>query len=674
MKTLLEVSSLLEAVRWHNNRSFQARCPAHDDRQASLTVSEADNGGIVLHCHAGCVTDDVLRAIGLSYADITPEKKPAVSDRFDFRNITATYYYGSSLRKIRDGEKHFLWQHKESDGSWKAGRGNEPHVLYRAGYPDQRVYICEGEKDSDNVAKKLGLFAVSSENGAGTTGKKWYSGYNDELRGRDCILLPDNDAVGADFMQHVAAQLKDCAQTVKVLELTRIWPELPAKGDISDVIDHFGAGKTRELLQQLEAATPCWKPSTAVVTREGAVPADAADGVGLELDPKGKPLKTIQNFLQIMLSEPSYNRIHYNLMTGRPEVHDGDRKRNWTDTDEAESRAFIESKYRIYQDAKHGDALRMLFRQREYNPLMDLVETFTWDGENRCEIFLPAILKADDSPYVREVSRLIFAGGINRLYEPGCKFDDVPVLVGAQGSGKSTIVNWLALNDDYYAITKNMSGDQKSIEILQGAWMIEIPELAAFRAADIESLKAFITVRADRYRLPFDRNVSTLPRRCIFLGTTNNASFLTDKSGNRRFYPVTVNSNGYELFRYQTEVRDYISQCWAEARERYKGGAMPPVANPELIVAYREAQEAAMEDDWRVGIIEQYLTRLNPGDFVCVKELYKRALYPESSSEPSPKDSREIGQIMDGLKTVTKVGLKHTEMYGRQRCWAKSVP
>lgn len=396
---------------------------------------------------------------------------------------------------------------------------------------------------------------------------------------------------------------------------------------------------------------------------------------GLEYKAGSKQLVTsIDNFLRIMTSAPQYEGVHFNLMTGRPEVHDSSGVRNWTDTDESESRHFIETNFHIHNDSKHQDALKILFRNREYNPLLNLVESFEWDQENRCEMFLPSIMNAPDTAYVREVSRLIFAGGIHRLYNPGCKFDDVPVFIGPQGCGKSTMVNWLALNDSYYGITKNMSGDQKSIEALQGAWILEIPELAAFRAADIESLKAFVTTRTDRYRLPFDRNISVLPRRCIFIGTTNNASFLTDKTGNRRFYPVNVRSNGYDIFRYKNDIQDFICQCWAEARERYKRGEMPPVADPSLIADYRQAQQDAMEDDWRIGVIEQFIADKRAGDYVCVKELFKHCLYPDSNQEPSAKDSREIGQILDALTGVEKAGPQYTERYGRQRCWKKIVP
>lgn len=394
---------------------------------------------------------------------------------------------------------------------------------------------------------------------------------------------------------------------------------------------------------------------------------------------RGKPEATIDNFFLIMQRDREYRGIRYNVLAAQAEIHDIDADGQltitpWDDAADAKSKHYFELKYGLYSPNKHDAALRILFDSRKYNPLLDLVEGFEWDGVNRCEHFLTRWLKCEDSPYTQEVSRLIFAGAINRLYAPGCKFDAVPVLIGTQqGEGKSSIVQWLALNDAYYATTKNMSGDQRSIEAITGAWIVEVPELAAFRTTDIESLKAFCTRTTDKYRLPYDKNTSVFPRRCVFIGTTNNRQFLSDKTGNRRFFPVEVHSNGYFLFDHQAEIRDYIIQCWAEASVRYKDGKMPPVADPSLVSVYQEKQAEAMEDDWRVGIIERYLKSKCGGDRVCVKELFDHALYSDDATrQPSFKDSREIGEIMDrmaGWKRLPKV--TKTRDYGAQRCWER---
>jgi predicted P-loop ATPase len=301
-----------------------------------------------------------------------------------------------------------------------------------------------------------------------------------------------------------------------------------------------------------------------------------------------------------------------------------------------------------------------------------LVETFHWDGVPRCRSFLTKWLHADDSAYTQEVSRLIFAGGINRLYNPGCKFDDVPVLIGTkQGEGKSTIIKWLALNEVWFAEIKRVEG-QDSIEAMFGAWICEIPELSAFKKADdVESIKAFVTRTKDKYRKPYDRNPVDYPRRCIFIGTTNNEQFLADKTGNRRFYPVKTSSVGYDLFDHEEEIKEYIRQCWAEARELYKAGKMPPFADRSLLDEYRRRQDAAMEDDWRVGKIEAFLSSMGAGEIVCVLELYTECLYRDTNQKPKLSESRAIGQIMARMEDWESIGNTRTAKYGVQKCWRK---
>lgn len=398
----------------------------------------------------------------------------------------------------------------------------------------------------------------------------------------------------------------------------------------------------------------------------------------LDLDRDGRPLDTIQNFYNIMSCDHFYKSVRFNVISNqaqrvrmdpRGEVLD-----NWGDADDAESRNYIESQYHIYSVNKHSDALRMLFRAREYNPIAELVDSFEWDGVNRIEGFLTKWMKADDTPYVHEVSRLIFAGGINRLYNPGCKFDDVAVLVGTrQGEGKSSIVRWLAINDEWLGNLKRVEG-QESVEAIMGKWICEIPELAAFKKADdVEAIKAFVALESDRYRRPYDRHPTEYPRRCIFIGTTNNDQFLVDKTGNRRFYPVYCHSDGYQVYRMEKECRAEIQQCWAEARERYKAGEMAPFAKPELQEEYRRMQELAMEDDWRIGKIGAYLDTFSEGDKVCAVQIFKECLNPDNPINPKMQDSRAIGQIMAKVDGWKKVGMARTSKYGVQRCWEKCI-
>ena len=408
--------------------------------------------------------------------------------------------------------------------------------------------------------------------------------------------------------------------------------------------------------------------------REYASLEDETYDIQLATDGKGVPMPTMDNILKIMREDLHYSNIHYNLLTNCAEIHCNGEIVRWSDTDEAESLHYIESKYGIYADRKHADALRILFREREYNPILDIVDALEWDGVERCEEFLIKWAKVDDSAYSREVSRLIFAGGINRLYNSGCKFDDVPILIGTnQGEGKSSLVKWLAINDQYFSEVTETEG-QRAIEQLEGAWICEIAELLALtKTKEQEAVKSYITRQRDKYRRPYDRQTTEYPRRCVFVGTTNNRYFLKDKTGNRRFYPVEVHSNGYDLYAHEQECRDYIIQCWAEAAHKYKQGNMPNFANQELVKEYQAAQNEAMEDDWRVGAIEQYLANKVAGDCVCVRELKREALTLGSdyAQDPTPKESQEIGVIMNRFADWNRIGLFYTADYGRQRCWRK---
>ena len=396
--------------------------------------------------------------------------------------------------------------------------------------------------------------------------------------------------------------------------------------------------------------------------------------VHLLRDENGKPRNTIDNFLAIMREDPIYSNVHYNVLQNAPEFHTLDEVRLWEDADASESRRYIETEYGVHNEKKHHDALRIFFRERKYHPIQDIVDSLEWDGQDRIEAFLTRWMRAEDSDYVREVGRLIFAGGIHRLYEPGCKFDDVPVLIGTnQGEGKSTIVRWLAIHDSFFCEVKEVEG-QASIEKLQGAWICEVAELLALtKAREQESVKSFITAQRDKYRKPYAENVSEQLRRCTFIGTTNSEQFLKDKTGNRRFYPVRVKSSGYWLFDHETECREYILQCWAEAKYRFDRHEIPNVANRALLSLYKAAQEEAMEDDWREGAIEQFLDRQPEGGLVCVRQIAHEALSVnlEFPKDPTAKESQEIGILMNKFKDWERAGVNRVKGYGPQKSWRR---
>ena len=390
---------------------------------------------------------------------------------------------------------------------------------------------------------------------------------------------------------------------------------------------------------------------------------------GLQIKP------TIDNFYRLMTNHYGDN-LRLNEMTGKPEFRRNGEWREWTDTEESRMRSYFESTYSMYSQNKMTDALLIYFNSHKVNPLLDILNSLVWDGKPRVEHFLHDVMKCDDNEYTRECSRLIFAGGIHRAYRPGCKFDDMIVLIGDQGTGKSTITRWLNIDEQFYQEIKTING-KEGIEAIRGVWIGEVSELMAMtRVKEAEAVKAYITSQKDSYRPPYQKNVQTIPRRCVFIGTTNNPQFLTDKTGNRRFYPVKVHSDGYKLLDNEEPVRAYIRQAWAEAVQLYRENNLQPFAKKEVLEQIRAAQEAAMEDDWRIGAIEQFLedNKKLPNSTTSVIELWHRALNEPDESKPGRSDSIAITQILMNIPGWVKCSNMISTPWGRQKGYKKVNP
>lgn len=392
----------------------------------------------------------------------------------------------------------------------------------------------------------------------------------------------------------------------------------------------------------------------------------------LECGEDGKRIASTENFIRILEHDPYFSGLKFNLLTYSPEQEREGEMCHWTDKDDAATRHYIEHKYKIHNSQKCDDALRVVFGKNEYHPIRDLVDSLEWDKQDRISNFLHYATKCEDTEYTREVSRLIFAGGIHRLYHSGCKFDDMPVLIGTkQGEGKSTLVRWLAMKDEYFTEVNEFDG-QKGIEALEGAWICEVSELLAMtKVKEQEAVKSFLTRLNDRYRMPYDKRITDHPRQCIFIGTTNKEQFLTDKTGNRRFYPVRVRQTGYELFEHKDEVKEYIRQCWAEAKAKYNTDFMQPYAKHELVDIIRQKQAEAVEDDFRVGMIQDYLDDKTE---VCILELWQQAL-KNGETKPSKKDSIDIALILSGSfpEWEKQNNPKRFSGYGLQKWWKRTT-
>lgn len=259
-----DILHLLSNVK-KSGDGWTARCPTHDDKHNSLSITEGRDGNLLLYCHAnaGCTYAGILQAIGSSSGN------GHVSTYRPDGDATAIYSYGDErgamlYQVLRfDAPKDFRPRVPGGKGGYLRGLPQSVRrVLYRlqevlsAQSEGKAVYIVEGEKDADGLRAAFGLVATCNVGGAG----KWRDEYGESLRDADCTILPDNDAPGRKHAQEVAGSLYGRARSVRIVEL----PNLPDKGDVSDWLL---AGGTLVELESLVQATPDWTPAAGTSAR-----------------------------------------------------------------------------------------------------------------------------------------------------------------------------------------------------------------------------------------------------------------------------------------------------------------------------------------------------------------------------------------------------------------------
>ncbi len=242
-----------------SGKGWSALCPAHEDRNPSLSISEGDDGRALIKCHAGCSADSICASLSLKLADLMPQSAPTgKAPRDSVRStVVAEYDYkdesGTVIFQVQRLEpKGFRQRKPKPGGGWENNVSNVRKLIYRLpellADPNGLVIVVEGEKDVDNL-RQLGFLATCNPGGAG----KWTGEHSAFLRGRAVVVLPDNDETGRAHAENVAQSLQGIAEAVRIVAL----PDLPLKGDASDWI---AAGGSRDALMGLVKAAPNWTP------------------------------------------------------------------------------------------------------------------------------------------------------------------------------------------------------------------------------------------------------------------------------------------------------------------------------------------------------------------------------------------------------------------------------
>lgn len=394
----------------------------------------------------------------------------------------------------------------------------------------------------------------------------------------------------------------------------------------------------------------------------------------LDFSEKGVIKTSTTNYEKIMNNDPNIENLFYYDLFSR-KIINNKTGAAWSNSDDSQLRCYIEDNYDLFDMNKYYDAFVNVAMSRATHPIKSVLEMEPWDGKPRIDTFLKKIMLCEEEDdYLREVSRMIFYGGISRLYNPGCKFDYMVIFIGKQGIYKSTMIKWLALNDAYYNDISTIEG-KEGIEALQGHWMCEMAELLAMvRTKEVEAMKSYITRTCDKTRPAFGRRNEEYPRQCIFIGTTNDKEFLSDKTGNRRYLPVTIGLNPGDLNNMEKEIKKYILQCWREALYLYNNKKTYLTIPIEYYDIVSKIQEETVEDDPMENAILEYLSKKELGDYVCNVELYTNC-----SNGIKKNYTKGMGkmytQILNSLPDWKRLGeTKYVKDYGVQRVWEKIIP
>lgn len=397
-------------------------------------------------------------------------------------------------------------------------------------------------------------------------------------------------------------------------------------------------------------------------------PADAAWIAKLEYDKKGNLVKNMPNFSAIFANDKELRKIKYNAFTHRFVVTD---RMPWqrpysdgnlTDADICCIRSYIAKKYNLYNKDFTDTALGELRNIRSFHQVRDYLSGLEWDGVSRLDTLLIDYLGADDTTYVRAVTRKTLVAAVMRIFEPGCKFDNMLVLQGKQGIGKSQIFHKLAGKWFSDSLSMNDMTDKTAPEKLQGYWIMEIAELQGMRKSDVEIVKGFISRQDDAYRNSYGTVVESHLRQCIIVGTTNAENgFLRDPTGNRRFWPVSVHIEPGSKTPWDL-TPELINQIWAEAVVWYHRGEKLHLQGEVLALAEAE-QRSALETDDREGIVREFLNAKLPLSW-AKKNVYERMNYWLQDS--SLRDGVENRESVCGLEIWCECFHKKQADYTRQ--------
>lgn len=573
------------AKGWIN---FSCICPGHEDSNYSFGIKQGDRA-VIWKCHANCSDAEIMdelkrRGLGYLIGGDSMEAVTYIKDRkteYVYVNAEGKPLY-KKIKFMKNGEKSYYFQHKNEAGEWQKGRHytQVPYNFKAISEADEgsTIFLVEGEKDADRLIS-LGLLATTVGSVA-----DWSSHFAQYFKKHFVIIIPDRDIPGQTFGKQAAEDLA-IGSRVKIWDLD--YPIVKKKGkDVSDYIDELEVdnrdryASTKELLtsiynhfyrtseelpfyvnDKIEYA-PENVPSMTNVPDEVIFP---------HITSRGNPRLTKEN-LQAILTAYELG-VRYNEMKKRVEID----MHGLTDDQGDYENTLIGQVNSIAN--RHGfsskqhvmDYLNLIGRDAPFNPVSTWIESKEWDGKSRLDEIV-ATLNPDDYEYAHAAMKRWLLSGIAAIYCPqGVDADGCIVLQGKQGAGKTPWM-WSLVGGKY---SENRAFALEGHRLTMGTtatltaisyWIVEIGELGqTLNSQTNDWLKAFISKQTDEENLKYQPRNVKFPRRTIFMGTVNEAHFLVDRTGNKRWWVINTDNVNWD---HDVDVQ----QLWAEFKVRWEAG------------------------------------------------------------------------------------------------------
>ena len=423
----------------------------------------------------------------------------------------------------------------------------------------------------------------------------------------------------------------------------------------------------------------------------------------LDRTQKGTLACTIQNAWVILEHDPALKgRIWSDTFAERLRCKgpfpwsDKPQERDWSDEDDAGVRWYLESIYHFSGVNKAADAVALTGGHHAKDPVREYLQGLVWDGTERLDRLFIDYLGAEDSSYTRAVTRKMFVAAVARCFRPGCKFDQICILSGKQGIGKSLLLS--RMGREWFNDSITSFDGKEARENLRGVWIVELGEMTAFSRSESEAAKQFLSQTEDRYRAAYGRRTVQYPRRCVFFGTSNGSDFLRDATGNRRYWPIDCSFERRTKVVHDDLTPAEVDQVWAEAVTRFNAGEELILRDELQKAALAEQQAHTERDPWEGDILE-FLAKPVPADWakrtvdervawwengpndapadgqqratICVNELWRECL-DSTGKAPDRVQSKRIAAVLNGLPDWTPGKYpQRCGCYGVQRIWRR---